>query len=42
MIPQGSTLDIDVASVCHAWTADPADADDLVFTADWASRPSTG
>ena len=37
LIPQGSTLDIDVASVCHAWTADPADADDLVFTADWES-----
>ncbi|MGH3347473.1 MAG: fibronectin type III domain-containing protein, partial [Nocardioides sp.] len=36
-IPQGSAMEIDVASVCHAWTADPADADDLEFTADWQS-----
>ena len=36
-IPQGTTMEIDVASVCHAWTADPADADDLEFTADWQS-----
>ncbi len=34
-IPQGTVLELDIASVCHAWTADPEDADDLVFVADW-------
>ena len=34
-IPQGTRLEIDVASVCHAWTADPDAADELVFVADW-------
>jgi hypothetical protein len=36
-IPQGTRMQIDVASVCHAWTADPDDAADLEFTADWKS-----
>ncbi|WP_141778915.1 Ig-like domain-containing protein [Nocardioides albertanoniae] len=25
---------VDIAAICHVWTADPADADDLDFTAD--------
>ncbi|MEJ7794896.1 MAG: Ig-like domain-containing protein [Nocardioides sp.] len=34
-VPQGTTIELDIASICHVWTADPADADELVFVADW-------
>lgn len=36
-VPQGTSIELDIASLCHVWTADPAEADDLVFRADWAS-----
>ncbi len=35
-VPEGSvSKSIDIASVCHVWTEDPRDADDLDFTAEW-------
>ncbi|RJS45376.1 hypothetical protein D4739_03510 [Nocardioides cavernaquae] len=35
-VPEGGvSRTVDVASVCHVWTADPADARDLEFTAEW-------
>lgn len=30
--------DMDLASLCHVWTANPADAATLTFTADWKTR----
>ncbi|HRV69131.1 MAG TPA: Ig-like domain-containing protein, partial [Marmoricola sp.] len=35
----GRDLDIDVASVCHVWTADPAAAKGLEFKGSWAEQP---
>lgn len=40
-IGQGESVDLDIASLCHVWTADPAAADGLSFDADW-SRSSDG
>ena len=38
-VPEGGvSRTVDVASVCHVWTPDPADADELEFTADWLRR----
>lgn len=35
-VPEGGvSKSIDIASVCHVWTADPRDARDLEFSADW-------
>ncbi|HSX67377.1 Ig-like domain-containing protein [Nocardioides sp.] len=35
-VPEGGvSRSLDVASICHVWTADPAEADELEFTADW-------
>lgn len=43
LVPEGgASRTIDVASVCHVWTADPADAGELEFTADWADEPVDG
>ncbi|MCW2815689.1 MAG: hypothetical protein JWN84_3144 [Nocardioides sp.] len=34
-IAQDRTLSLDIASLCHVWTPDPAEADSLSFNADW-------
>jgi len=34
-IPQAESVDLDIAALCHVWTADPADIDSLSFDADW-------
>ena len=34
-IAQGESVDLDIAALCHVWTADPEDADSLKFAADW-------
>ena len=39
-VSQAESIELDIASLCHVWTADPADTDDLSFDADWtASDP---
>lgn len=35
----GGRIDVDVAAVCHVWTADPSAAVDLEFTAKFAQQP---
>lgn len=40
-IAQGESVDLDIAALCHVWTADPADADSLKFAADW-EKPGKG
>lgn len=36
-VPEGGiSRTIDIATICHVWTADAADADDLEFIVDWA------
>jgi len=40
-VAQGERLQIDVAALCHVWTADPDEALALSFTADW-ERSSDG
>ena len=34
-IAQDQSLDLDIASLCHVWTPDPADLGGLEFDADW-------
>jgi hypothetical protein len=35
-VPEGGiSTSLDIASICHVWTAEPGDARDLDFTADW-------
>lgn len=34
-VPQGGSVSLDIARVCHVWTADPAAADGLSYVADW-------
>lgn len=34
-IAQARTVTLDIAALCHVWTADPAEADSLSFDADW-------
>ena len=36
-VSQAESIELDIASLCHVWTADPADADDLSFDADWTT-----
>jgi large repetitive protein len=36
-VSQAESVDLDIAAVCHVWTADPADADKLRFDADWTT-----
>ncbi|WP_109508452.1 Ig-like domain-containing protein [Nocardioides speluncae] len=40
-IAQGESVDLDIAALCHVWTADPDDADSLKFAADW-EKPGSG
>lgn len=40
-VPEGGvSKSIDVASVCHVWTADPTKARDLEFSASWKEQPT--
>jgi hypothetical protein len=42
LVPEGGvSRTVDIAAVCHVWTADPGDADDLEFTARW-KQPING
>lgn len=34
-IAQGQLVELDITSICHVWTMDPADADELTYNADW-------
>jgi hypothetical protein len=34
-VAQARSVTLDIASLCHVWTPDPADADGLSFDADW-------
>jgi hypothetical protein len=34
-VAQGQTINLDVTSICHTWTVDPAEADSLSYDADW-------
>ncbi len=36
-VTQGDAVDIDVTALCHTWTHDPADAEDLTYDAEWAT-----
>ena len=36
-VSQAESIELDIASLCHVWTADPADTDDLSFDADWTA-----
>jgi hypothetical protein len=40
-IAQGASLELDIATLCHVWTADPRDLAELTYTADW-QRSSDG
>ncbi|GGO91614.1 hypothetical protein GCM10011584_26120 [Nocardioides phosphati] len=40
-VPEGGVSKrVDVASICHVWTADPAQARHLRFTSHWSSQPT--
>ncbi|WP_051218388.1 Ig-like domain-containing protein [Nocardioides insulae] len=34
-VAQGQTIEMDITALCHTWTSDPDEADDLEYTADW-------
>lgn len=38
VVPQGGRVELDVASYCHVWTEDPAEAASLEYAARWAER----
>jgi hypothetical protein len=38
-VAQGESVGLDIATLCHVWTADPADAEDLAFEASWQREP---
>jgi hypothetical protein len=43
LVPNGgASRTLDIASVCHVWTADPEDADGLDYTADWSGKAVEG
>ncbi|GAB2781029.1 Ig-like domain-containing protein [Nocardioides salsibiostraticola] len=37
-VAQGQRVELDIASICHPFTPDPADTQRLSFDADWANR----
>lgn len=37
-VSQGEVLELDIATLCHVWTAVPEDADSLDFEATWAEE----
>ena len=34
-VPQAESVRIDIGALCHVWTADPAQVDQLAWTADF-------
>nr|WP_246319969.1 Ig-like domain-containing protein [Nocardioides kongjuensis] len=36
VVQGGVSRSVDIGSVCHVWAADPTDAEDVDYTADWA------